>query len=368
MLEADAMAQPSVAPSIGRIPVRNVWLLMLYASDLFRLEAFANVALEEAPDEIPDLVGEVLAHLVEHRLRRNLSQGYRPRSEVLGRVRGRIDLLATETGSLLLQGKIACRFEEMTLDTPRNRFVRAALERLAERVGSHNLAHRLRSLASTMARLGVAGRAPSRTELAVDRLGRHDAQDRFMLAAARLAFDLTLPTETKGDQALGLPVRDEVWMRRLFEKAIAGFYQVTLTPFGWKVVAGKPLQWAMEAPTSRIAEIFPTMRTDIILDPPSEGRIVIDTKFTSLLTEGWWKTATLRSGYIYQIYAYLRSQAGRGDSRADRASGLLLHPAIQEEVDESVTIQGHRIRFATVNLADDAVAIRNRLLSLIATP
>ncbi len=29
---------------------------------------------------------------------------------------------------------------------------------------------------------------------------------------------------------------------------------------------------------------------------------------------------TLRSGYVYQIYAYLRSQVGRGDPLADSAS------------------------------------------------
>ena len=42
---------------IGRIPVRNLWLLMLYASDLFRqLDEASQVAVEENPDDIPDLV------------------------------------------------------------------------------------------------------------------------------------------------------------------------------------------------------------------------------------------------------------------------------------------------------------------------
>jgi 5-methylcytosine-specific restriction enzyme subunit McrC len=60
---------------------------------------------------------------------------------------------------------------------------------------------------------------------------------------------------------------------------------------------------------------------------PSGQRIVIDTKFTSIVTSGWYREETLRSGYVYQIYAYLRSQVGRGDSFADCASGLL-HPSI----------------------------------------
>ena len=113
---------------IGRIPVRNLWLLMLYASDLFRELEKAKVAVEDNPDDIPDLVAELLCRQVERRIQRNLSYGYQSREAILGRVRGRIDLLATERHRLLDRGKIACRFDELTVDTARNRFVRAALE------------------------------------------------------------------------------------------------------------------------------------------------------------------------------------------------------------------------------------------------
>ena len=50
------------------------------------------------------------------------------------------------------------------------------------------------------------------------------------------------------------------------------------------------------------------METDIELFHNDTGRkIVIDTKFTSLLKPTQFRDA-LRSGYLYQIYAYLRSQ------------------------------------------------------------
>jgi 5-methylcytosine-specific restriction enzyme subunit McrC len=105
------------------------------------------------------------------------------------------------------------------------------------------------------------------------------------------------------------------------------------------------------------------MRTDVVLDhAPSGRRIVIDTKFTSIVTSGWYREETLRSGYVYQIYAYLRSQVGRGDVFADCASGLLLHPSVGVAVDETVIIQGHRIRFATVNLTGSPNEIRSQLL------
>ena len=109
-------------PTLGRIPVRNVWLLMLYESDLYReLPRAESVDLEEDPDNLPNIIAELLIHAVERRLRRNLSFGYRRRRADLTRVRGRIGLLRTERRQLIQRGRIACAFDELTVDTPRKR-------------------------------------------------------------------------------------------------------------------------------------------------------------------------------------------------------------------------------------------------------
>lgn len=350
---------------IGRIPVRNLWLLMLYASDLFRTQGAGLVGLEDSPDDLPDLIAEILAHSVEKRQRRQLSLGYRRRDAVLSRVRGRIDVLQTERHQLLSRGLVACEFEELTVDTPRNRFVRAALESVCRVVRRKDIAHRCRSLAAGMKAMGVSGEAPCRAEMSADRFGRHDADDRMIVAAARLAMDMALPTEAAGNQMLPLPEREVTWVRRLFEKAIGGFYDVVLSPQGWRVHCGGTLTWQIDRKTDGIDRILPTMRTDVVIEhKASDRRIVIDTKFTSIVTSGWYRDESLRSGYVYQIYAYLQSQAGRGDALADSASGLLLHPSIGEEVDETVVIQGHSIRFATIDLATSPSDIRARLLGL----
>ena len=348
---------------IGRIPVRNLWLLMLYASDLFRTRGIGNVGLEDNPDDLPDLVAEILAHAVEVRQRRRLNLGYRSRDAVLNRVRGRIDVLNTERHRLLDRGLVACRFDELTIDTPRNRFVRAALETISRIVQRKDVSHRCRSLASGMKAMGVSGGAPTRAQMSTDRFGRNDADDRFMVAAAKLAFDLALPTKAAGMNVLTLPDREVTWVRRLFEKAVGGFYDVVLQPQGWRVWCSGTLSWQIEQKTAGIDKILPSMRTDVVLDHPITGRrIVIDTKFTSIVTNGWYREETLRSGYVYQIYAYLRSQVGRGDALADFASGLLLHPAIGQIVDETVAIQGHHVRFSTVDLAATPAESRAQLL------
>lgn len=350
---------------IGRIPVRNLWLLMLYASDLTRIDRDRYALVDKDIDDLPNLVARLLTDAVERRLRRNLTRGYHHREMILTRVRGRIDILTTEAGQLLSRGEVFCGFEELTIDTPRNRLVRAALDLLSRIVPQkEGLAHRCRALSATLARGGVGGRPPSRADLALDQIGRNDVADRFMIALARLAFDLALPTEESGPSALVAPDREEVWVRKLFEKAVLGFSRVELEPLGWSVRGSSRLRWQVNSPSAGLAAILPIMETDMVLDSPQGRRLIIDTKFASILTSARFGEVRLNSGYLYQMYAYLRSQEGI-DPCWESAAGLFLHPAIHGDVREQVVIQDHQITFATVDLGSTAAAIRNELRKLL---
>jgi len=350
---------------IGRIPVRNLWVLMLYASELVRVSSDFNILVEEDIDDLPDLVARLLANSVERRLRRNLTRGYRRREGALTLVRGGIDLLTTEARQLLARGEVFCRFEELTNDTPRNRLVRAALDLMPKLVRNSDLAHRCRGLSSSLTRVGVSPGRPSRADLAADQIGRNDSADRFMIALARLAFDLALPTEESGTTALAAPEREEAWVRRLFERAVLGFARVELEPLGWIVRGGVPLDWQVSCASQGLPELLPRMVTDVVLDPPDHGRrIVVDTKFSSILTVGRFGNMGLRSGYIYQMYAYVRSQED-SDTPWDDAAGLFVHPAIGMTVNERVIIQNHPITFATVDLSETPAAIRSGLRAIL---
>ncbi len=352
---------------VAGIPLRNIWLLMLYASDLYRHLGGAKIEMEENPEDIPDLIAEILSREVERRLRRNLGFGYESRKAVLRRVRGKIDLLYTSAHLLMQRGAVGCAYDELTVDTPRNRFVREALEKVAGMVKSQSLACRCASLCTTLRRMGVTGQVLERSEGSIFQFGRHDAGDRRMVTAASLVFDLPLPTEFAGKKDLVLPDREIHWLRKLYEKGIAGFYDVVLSSRGWQVRAGKILGWPVEERSSGMDALLPSMRTDIVLDSPDgKRRLVIDTKFNALLVPGWYREKTLRSAYLYQIYSYLRSQEESGDPLDLQASGLLLHPSLEGEmVHQYAVLQKHKISFATVDLGGSAEEIRKRLLELV---
>lgn len=79
---------------------------------------------------------------------------------------------------------------------------------LADEVGLGKT-QRCRSLATAMWSRGVAGQPPTRAQMSADRFGRHDADDQFRVAAAKLAYDLALPTESAGGNVLAMPGREE---------------------------------------------------------------------------------------------------------------------------------------------------------------
>jgi 5-methylcytosine-specific restriction enzyme subunit McrC len=186
-----------------------------------------------------------------------------------------------------------------------------------------------------------------------------------MVALGQLAFELALPTEESGKTALVAPEREESWVRRLFEKAVLGFAWVELEPLGWGVRGGVPLHWQVASASLGISAILPRMVTDIILDPPKGGRrVIVDTKFSSILGSRRFGGATLKSDYLYQMYSYVRSQEGIG-LRSHETAGLFLHPAIEVTLYERAAIQQHSITFATVNLSASPAAIRSELRRIL---
>jgi 5-methylcytosine-specific restriction enzyme subunit McrC len=225
-----------------------------------------------------------------------------------------------------------------------------------------------------MIRMGVSSNRPTHAEMSMLRLSRHDAEDRLMLSYARLVFELEIPTEEAGSRALPIAERDDTdsylqWIYSLYERAVYGFYDYVLTPQGWTVSHGDILKWPEPKLSKGMKAVLPRMKTDIVLEHKiDQRRIVIDTKFNPLLKEGQYDKMTLKSTYLYQIYAYLRSQEDNDNELVRYSEGLMLHPSTDEMFDEALELQGHLIRFATVDLSAPAPTIREQLLRVVATP
>lgn len=354
-----------MTPTAADIPLRNIWLLFLYAADLVRFKEQFEGTVETASD-LPELLGRLLVHVVEQRLRRNLSRGYRTKRTVLSRVRGRIDILNTTTAQLLERGQVACVFDEHTMDSPRNRLVRAALDRLAMRVDDPDTAHRCRRLSGDLGRMGISNRRPVRTELATDQIGRNETTDRIMVVLASMVFEVTIPNDAVGHSHLPRADANEHLVRRLFEKAVGNALRMELQPHGWRVSQGRRLSWPLESHSLGLPAMLPGMQTDIELyHPVGQRKIVIDTKFTQIFTNSQHRENVLKSGYLYQLYAYLRTQEHQGDLTRYSSEGMLLHPEVGGHIVEHMTIQGHVLHFRTIDLMASAADFEGQLRSIV---
>ena len=363
-----AAADGSVVVAGGvRIPVRNVWLLLLYASEFYQSGPEAFDGIEEYPEKLPELLAEVLVASTEDRLRRPLTPSFAKTSRDLSRVRGGIDTLRTESHQLLSRGLVACRFEELTVDTPRNRLIRTALDSIARLCSDEELIRRCQGQSQRLERLGV-GRVDLRAGQrdAGVRLTRNDAQDRSVLLAARLALELALPFG-RTNPGHGRGQLDERQFRHLFERAVGGFYTVHGRPRGWTVQRGRKVGWNALSPTPGMAAVLPHMVTDVWIDSPRSGRrLIVDTKFTPALREGRFARETLDSGHLYELYTYVREQEDPADAASLGAGGLLLYPSAGASLAESFETAGHRLGAATVDLSVESVLVRDQLLAVVA--
>lgn len=169
---------------------------------------------------------------------------------------------------------------------------------------------------------------------------KHDVADRRMLDAAHLLRDMAVPAHEAGPVNLPALRDDAGTHRKLFEAAVRGFFRCRLSSLGWDVKA-RILRWT---PLEHAEPPFlPVMKTDVTLDHPATGRrVIVETKFTDALVDRDGKT-TIATGYLYQLYAYLASQTGRGDDTLDAAEGVLLFvkTADRDPFDGEVIIQGH---------------------------
>lgn len=212
---------------------------------------------------------------------------------------------------------------------------------------------------------GSRRRFPNRETLSKEVYGINDKGERQAVAAAKLLLDMAIPDDKSGREPLLSPDATDAWLRRLFEHAVRGFFYVTAKDKWHVAKKNVPQNWLVDDWSEDTERYLPRMALDVVLTSEErDEKIVIDTKFTSLLKPGWYRDKSFSSAYIYQMYTYLRSQEERGEMHR-KATGILLHPAIDASERHTVKMQGHTFVFVTVNLSASAKEIRQELLSLL---
>lgn len=306
-----------VGPAVRRIPIRNVWHLLLYAWDLARWSDTTQGAVE-ASGSLLGLLARVLAGTTRQLLRRQLRRAHLDfRDEIRG-IRGRVDFATSLKRMCFERGRAHCRFPELSIDTLKNRIIRATLHRLASDSrlvtagGSSegDLRHELRAVVSEMD--GVELSPITMADFSRVQLGSSDRDYAVPLAICALVQRLQMPAEQVGDHAMVALLGNEMTFHRLFERFVLNFYRHHLTTHD---VAGESLSWHDELGCA----LVPGMRTDVTITEKRapHRRLVVDTKYSvRTLAQSQHGGEKFKSDNLYQIYAYLRTQEHRSAAHA----------------------------------------------------
>jgi len=352
----------ALSATAGGIPIRNIWHMLLYAWDQpDRIGAWRG-DIERAPT-LDALLATILANLIEQRLRIGLGRDYATHVDEIPGIRGRVLFGETVRRVSLPHGKTVCRYQVFTPDVPKNQIVRTTLATLVN-VGQFgttpvgaSLRGRLRRVVRAMDAATLVPVHPA--DVAREQLRRHDRDYTLMLAICRLIQSRSMPMENEGVEHAPLTTREVVRMHDIYEKFVARFYELHLAD--WRVQSQPQWKW----PAGGSLPLLPAMRPDIVLEHHATQRlIVIDTKFTPhALTSGQWGNLTFSRDHLFQIYAYLKSQEERS-TQFRVATGILLYPTAKHALSERVEIQGHCIRWETVDLSQAWETIEKRLLAI----
>ena len=365
------------------IPVRNWWHMLLYALDLEEFAYRYDALVEKAPDTHALLV-LILEEVTKRQLRRGLRGDYLDRAATLQGVRGRIDFEGTLRARTLHQGALRCEFDEYSVNVPRNRILVSTLQRWlredfeARRRTADPRAEAFERIGQRVERLVrlLSDLEPIRLsrQLIADelrKLGRNEAEYRLLLHLCEMLRARQMPREDR-DDAQDIPLRrwrelQQKKKRRIYEKFIANFYRLKLDPAEWEVRAQRRLAWNTPTDPEGTGLRLPSLQPDIALRHRITGqRIVIDTKWHKTVAATHYGNENVPTDNLYQMYAYLASQAHQADRAYRTATGILLYAQTREGARRLRTrIDDHPFWVHTLDLRQDWLWIEADLIRLI---
>jgi len=342
----------------SKIPVKNIYYLLCYSWNTLAEGDVADVSAVDST-ELADLFASVLLAGANHLLRRGLNQEYETFESDLAAIRGRVDVATSARKQLLQHGKARCVFDELSVNTLPNQLIKSTVRHLAS-VPTLNGALR-KKLGLLYRELGGIGDIPL-TRLAFRRvqLRRNARFYKFLLSICEIVAGSWLIDEATGEYRFRDFMRDPKMMARLYENFILNFYRIERPDLD---VRKEKIRWTASSEDDHSLVFLPSMETDISIRDGSRT-LIIDAKYYQDTFSNYFESESIHSANLYQVFAYLKNLEERGGADA-RADGMLLYPAINQNVRLSYEIQGHGVSICTIDLAADWTELRDELLQLV---
>ena len=342
-----------------KIPIHNLYYLLAYAWNRLEESGLIDVGAIEANTYL-ELFSRVLCKGTSLLLKQGLVREYITCDEEIRGIKGRIDFQQTYARNLLANGKMQCRFDEMSHDAVPNQIIKATLRRLL-RVDDIDRSVK-DEVAGLYRKLGGISDVELRSALLQQaRTPRHQPIYGLLLDVCRLLYDGLLPQEHDDGFTFRDFTRNDKAMALLFESFVREFYRREQSHFR---VSAKSIPWQDTEASAANLSLLPKLNTDVTLSS-AERSIVMDTKFYGeTLMENYGKKM-VRSEHLNQIFAYVVNVGVAEKKPNHQVEGLLLYPVVQEDFELDYSLHGYRVRVLTVDLSLPWATIHERLCDCI---
>ena len=357
-----------------RIPIQNMYYILCYAWGMGNMRGKVSVGVENC-SSLADLLVHILLNVTDGILKRGMAQGYTVYGDDMDSIKGRIDIGETLKQGKYRQGRMFCRYDEMTSGILINQIIYSTLMESCRIAGlsSENkdrIVKTLRRMPQTK-RIRITDHALSSV-----RLHRNNRHYHFALNVCKLLHQSALPNESITGKQVFLDIQDdERLMNRIFEKFLMNFYKqecrqdfpevsrshirFRLTPYGMTFAKS----------TDEAYALLPVMETDMTLyNPQTKKKIILDAKYyKDTLVSRYGERGKIRRDHLSQILTYVMNQENDSQPHTKDTRGILVYPTVDTELDVSYAYKNtsHVIRVCTVNLNQDWRLIEQRLKKII---
>jgi len=341
------------------IPIQNIYYLLSYAWNLLKVEDENRVAATTG-DKVLNLLTLLLYRNTLPLIRQGLTRQFSRQTNTLTTIKGKIDLTATFRNDLLRQGKAICTFEDLSVDVLPNQVIKAIILQLQN---TPELASEMQSLLCQLFRSFSQVSTIKLNQNLFTQLPAKWWGNRFyerVLPLCALLYQNLLPEPGGNSFVFVNFLEDERQMAQLFEHFVRNFLKQEQQEFG---VKSERISWQTKTETATDLAFLPQMVTDISL-LAAHRNIIIDTKYYKQALVRHYDKQKIISSHLYQLFSYLKNHpASAVDSPVE---GILLYPVVEQELDLTYQLQGHKISIKTINLAQPWPNIKADLLQLLA--
>lgn len=333
--------------------------MFCYAWGRFQKGPLIDVDVEDCPNVI-DLFAKVLCVGIERLLRKGLDRSYKLHSEDLRTLRGKLDFDTFSKRGLRGQSFFPCHFDDLDHNVAHNQILRTTIRNLIPiSTNLNGLKDDLRCLYRRLN--GIDLIRIDKASFRSVQLNRNNATYLFLLQICQLIRQLLLPISgTTGKTSFQDILNNEDAMSLVFQDFIYNFYRQEQQDYS---VKRDVIQWDLSKRSERI-EYLPQMKTDMVLRSTT-NTLVIDTKYyQEIFSKNQWGQKKFHSANLYQIYAYLKNLK-INDFPYNKATGILIYPKKDEDIDVCYEIQGNQIRFVTLDLSVNWLKIEEQLKRII---